>query len=88
MNDWYAGRYTFSDSLRYTPDISIDATYLKYDFLEQAGYTVDVTNLTTGKSGKILIFKNKLNDTLWMYRIPQDEPVTTNDGDESQTPGQ
>ncbi len=68
LEDWYKGAITSNDYLWYT-ELNSQRAMLVGDLPKLAGKTVDVTNMTINDTGTILLFKNKPDQTLWMYKI-------------------
>ena len=41
------------------------------DFSEEAGFDIDVVDMKVSDDGAMLLFRNKINDALWMYRLSE-----------------
>lgn len=67
LNEWYRGELISSDTI-WKQSEGGSATYID-NLAELSGFDIDVTDLTISPDGSRLFFRNKINDTLWMYRI-------------------
>ena len=67
VEDWYKGIIISKDYLWLT-DLSSKSSELKGDIPKLSGKTLDVTGMTINSNGKVLLFGNKIDQTLWMYR--------------------
>ena len=68
LEDWYKGAITSNDYLWYTK-LNSEQARLVGDLPKLAGKTIDVINMTINTNGTILLFSNKIDQTLWMYKI-------------------
>lgn len=68
LEDWYKGIVTSTDYLWLT-DLEYESAQLIIDFKSASGRSIDVTNMSIDAQGKNLLFINKIDQTLWMYRI-------------------
>lgn len=88
LSKWYMGTISMEDFL-WQIDIDNRRANLAKDFFGDLGFQIDVENMTLGSDSKSLFFTNKLNDTLWTYRITEatkelgteNETLTTDDGE-------
>ncbi len=69
LNKWYRGEVTSPDKLWVSNYNDLGSATLAIDLSEEAGFYVDVTDLKISEDGNILLFRNKTNDALWMYRV-------------------
>lgn len=67
LENWYKGTLTSKDSL-WLVDIGTQSSVLTADLSTLAGRTLDVTGITLNQGGSLLIFNNKIDQTLWLYR--------------------
>lgn len=67
IEDWYKGITTSEDYLWHT-DLSSESSELKGDIPKLSGKTLDVTGMTINNNGKVLLFENKIDQSLWIYR--------------------
>jgi hypothetical protein len=66
LENWYKGAITSDDYLWYS-DLTTQSSKLVGNFKKLSGKTIDVENLTLNKEESLLIFTNKIDQTLWMY---------------------
>lgn len=69
LNKWYRGEVTSPDKLWVSSYNDLGSATLAVDLSEEAGFYIDVTDLKISADGNILLFRNKTNDALWMYRV-------------------
>lgn len=67
IEQWYKGVVTSEDSIWYT-DLDTQSAQLVADLTKLSGKTVDVTDMLLNYNGSLLLFKNKLDHSLWLYR--------------------
>lgn len=79
LTNWYRGEFISSDTIWKQSDLIETAEYIDF-LLDLAGFDIDVTKLQSSNDGQLL-FINKINGTLWMYKLPQTEDLnpTTNE---------
>jgi hypothetical protein len=70
VEDWYKGTITSEDYLWFT-ELSTQSSTLKGDLPTLAGKTLDVAGMTIDNNGKVLLFGNKIDQTLWIFRTGQ-----------------
>jgi hypothetical protein len=70
VEDWYKGTITSEDYLWFT-ELSTQSSTLKGDLPTLAGKTLDVAGITINSNGNVLLFGNKIDQTLWMFRTNQ-----------------
>jgi hypothetical protein len=68
LESWYKGAITSEDYLWYT-DLVTQSAQLVGDLQKLSGKTIDVEGLTVNQNGTELIFTNKIDQTLWLYKI-------------------
>lgn len=71
LNDqsaWYKGMLNFSDFL-WRIDLNTGEAMVDENLYNATGREVDVLDLTIDNAGSYLLFKNKLDDTLWLKRL-------------------
>lgn len=64
--DWYKGLVQSRDLL-WNVDVTAQEARVLLDPLTYTGRTVDVTGMTIDENATHLLFKNKIDDTLWLY---------------------
>ncbi len=74
IENWYKGTITSNDHLWYTR-LTEESSELTVDLAELAGHTVDVDRIEASIDGSSLIFRNKIDNSLWIYRIAPQAPV-------------
>lgn len=74
VTDWYKGVVTSEDAL-WESSLEYETSALTKDLALEAGFAIDVKNLTVSENGDHLLFTNKLNDTLWLYRLPKHDDI-------------
>jgi hypothetical protein len=67
-DDWYQGAVHFSDRI-WKIDVSGRFAELVDDVSSEAGVAIDATNLAIDPLGKVLVFRNKNDDSLWAYQL-------------------
>lgn len=67
-DNWYKGKIFTKDYIAKT-DIINDSYYNILDPKIEAGEDMDITNLMVSEDESHLIFKNKVDGSLWMFRI-------------------
>lgn len=70
ISDWYKGTATSDDQLWEVATREGQAI-MRLDLKEESGFVIDTIDLEVSPDGKRIFFVNKLNDTLWMYRMPK-----------------
>jgi hypothetical protein len=68
LEDWYKGVASSIDYIWFIPKGSQSAT-LKADLQKISGRNIDVTGLTLNSKGSTLLFANKNDQSLWLYKI-------------------
>lgn len=79
--DWYKG-LQHSEDLLWRVDTTAQEAVVLADPLQATGRHVDVYGLTVDASGTQLMFKNKIDDALWLFRIPAAQPETPTDDED------
>lgn len=74
LNSWYKGTLIYSDTLWKADVTGTSAEYVQ-DFSALAGFDIDVTGLQMSSDERLLLFINKINGTLWMYKLPQTQSL-------------
>jgi hypothetical protein len=69
IRDWYMGLANSNDYL-WEIDVNTKQATVMVNFITRMGYVVDVIEPTFSKNGNKLFFINKINDSLWLYKIP------------------
>lgn len=67
LEQWYKGAITSKDLLWGT-DLTSQSSTLVGDLSSLAGRDIDVTGLTQNNRGSLLLFANKIDQSLWIYR--------------------
>ena len=70
LQDWHKGIITSEDYLWYT-NLTEESSTLVGDLPKLALKTLDVHNVAISDDGKNLLMGNKIDQTLWLYRIVQ-----------------
>jgi hypothetical protein len=70
VEDWYKGTKTSEDYLWFT-DLATQSSELKGDLPKLGGKTLDVSGMTINNNGAIVLFGNKIDQSLWMFRTNQ-----------------
>jgi hypothetical protein len=70
LENWYKGVVTSEDYLWYT-NLEDQTSTLLGDLSSLAGRIVDVTDLTVNHKNNLLLFGNKLDGALWLYKVQQ-----------------
>lgn len=68
LRDWYSGTVT-SDDMLWVSDITDQSSTLAVNLFSEAGFVIDVIDLSVSEDGDSVFFVNKLNDALWRYQI-------------------
>jgi len=68
VEQWYKGIAISQDELWYAK-LSTQQATLVGNLFELSGRVIDVTNLTLNTAGTVLLFSNKIDQTLWLYRV-------------------
>ncbi len=68
LNAWYKGTRISKDLIWHT-DLHEDGSTLIADLSELSGRTIDVSGIRINQSGDHLLFKNKIDQTLWLYLL-------------------
>lgn len=68
LESWYKGILTSEDYL-WQVDLTSQRAQLVGDFQKLTGRVIDVEHMESTKDGRSLIFTNKIDQTLWMYKI-------------------
>ncbi|OGG85574.1 hypothetical protein A2392_02250 [Candidatus Kaiserbacteria bacterium RIFOXYB1_FULL_46_14] len=71
LNKWYRGEVSSPDSLWVSNYNNFESASLVVDFSEEAGFDIDVVDMKVSDDGAMLLFRNKINDALWMYRLSE-----------------
>lgn len=71
LNAWYKGEFISSDTFWKQGDSEGTAEYVVW-LSDLAGFDIDVIDLSASDDGETLFFRNKTNDTLWMYKIGEE----------------
>jgi hypothetical protein len=72
LTDWYKGLITSEDYL-WQVDLDAGSAVLYADFSELSSRTLDVEQLTAAPQAPFLLFRNKLDGTLWIFRTQNTE---------------
>ena len=68
LEDWYKGAITSEDHLWYT-QFETGQSYLMANLSELSGRTIDVSSIKINTEDGHILFTNKLDGSLWLYRI-------------------
>ncbi len=68
QNDWYKGLISFPDRL-WSVNLNDQSAREEDNLAVVAGRDVDITGLSMDQFGSYLIFKNKIDDTLWFKNL-------------------
>jgi hypothetical protein len=68
LEDWYKGVLRSEDFLWRT-NLQTGSAELIEDLETLANRAVDVDGITTNKTGSKLLLRNKIDDTLWLYKV-------------------
>lgn len=71
LENWYKGKLTSQDYL-WSTSLDAQSSTLIGDLSTLSGRTIDVTDISINTDGAILLFGNKIDQTLWIYRIDGD----------------
>lgn len=66
QTDWYKGLLTSNDYL-WSVNIEEGSASAQVNFQQQTGRVIDVHGIQIDSTGTYLLFKNKLDNTLWFY---------------------
>lgn len=67
-DDWYKGTISFSDRI-WKIQVADRYAQLVLDFAAEAKTTLDAESLSVSPSGKVLVFTNKNDESLWSYQL-------------------
>lgn len=67
FEDWYKGTVA-SDDYLWSTNLMDEQSIVIADFTKLSGRNVDVVNLQLNTDGNLFLFKNKTDQTLWLYR--------------------
>lgn len=70
VESWYKGTLRSEDFLWRT-NLQSGSAELIEDLEELAGRAIDVDSITSNKTGSKLLLRNKIDDTLWIYRTEE-----------------
>jgi hypothetical protein len=73
---WYQGRILFSDNLWKINTVTMEYRVLSL-IRESSGEFVDVENIKLSKNEDYLIFRNKIDLSLWGYNLLEDVVATS-----------
>lgn len=68
VNDWYKGTVSTNDYL-FSLSIRRESGRLLADFQEDTGRVIDVTDLQVDQAKANLLFRNRIDNTLWRYDL-------------------
>ncbi|MEZ4200462.1 MAG: hypothetical protein R3B69_02620 [Candidatus Paceibacterota bacterium] len=68
LSDWYKGVVQAQDAIWVTPDSQTDEALLVVDPLITTGRPLDIIDMTMSFDGEWLLFRNKIDDTLWSLK--------------------
>lgn len=68
LEDWYKGITTSNDEL-WSVNLSTQQATRVGNLFKLSGRVIDVTDLTLNTDGTTLLFSNKIDQTLWLYRV-------------------
>lgn len=71
LNRWYRGEVSSPDSLWVASYSDLGISTFVIDLSEEAGFDVDVVDMTISEDGNTILFRNKINDALWMYKLEE-----------------
>lgn len=71
LRNWYSG-VAVSDDMLWKNNLDEGYALLAVDVMESLGFSIDITDADFSTDGSILLFRNKLNDNLWLYFVPAD----------------
>lgn len=72
LNRWYEGNVTTDDDLWLT-ELRPETLAISSLMVESNEPLIDITDLNISPRGDFIFFRNKLNDSLWMYKKPNSE---------------
>jgi len=76
LNKWYRGEAISEDKIWVSDYENWGVASIEVDLLEVAGFNIDVVDMTVSDDGTMLLFRNKINDALWMYRLSGNNETT------------
>lgn len=68
LENWYKGIMTSEDYL-WRVDLITQSAELVGDFKKLSGKVIDVESIRSTEDGKSLIFTNKIDQTVWIYKV-------------------
>lgn len=68
INDWYKGTTQFEDSL-WEVNLSTGEILRTADLTKLSGRAIDIDKISAGDSDMKIFFRNKINNTLWLYNL-------------------
>lgn len=68
LEDWYKGTVTSADLIWFA-DMDTDESSVFADLSALSGRTIDVTGMSINSKETLLLFKNKIDQVLWLYRL-------------------
>ena len=68
IDDWYKGTLTAQDDI-WLINLKLGSVQMKIDTQTEIGHSLDILNPEMNTSGTSLFFKNKTDQTLWMYDL-------------------
>ena len=71
LNKWYRGEVVSADRIWTSDYGNWGVSSLEIDLSDAAGFDIDVIDMTVSDDGTMLLFRNKINDALWMYRLSE-----------------
>lgn len=74
LENWYKGTITSKDAL-WLSDLSEQSSTLIADLSILSGRTIDISDIHIDNKGTILLFTNKIDQTLWIYQIKQEQRI-------------
>lgn len=70
LDDWYMGTFQTSDNVMKV-DRKIDASYQIANLADLSGEKIDVIDIAISKDESHLVFRNKVDEQLWVLRIEE-----------------
>lgn len=73
-DSWHQGTMSYTDNII---EIDLDTRNITFlsDTLDESGREIDIINPATGRSNMYLYFRNKNDQTLWLYERDQEEEI-------------
>lgn len=68
QSDWYKGKISFADSLWRFDTVSLRGTLVE-SLTETSGRNIDAVNVAIDQNSKFLLFKNKIDNSLWLKKL-------------------